>query len=234
MSPLLLEGSRVLVTRPARAEADTWAAALSAAGARVVSYPTIEVRPPPSWEPLDRALRQVGCYDWIIFTSKTAVLFTASRMEGGHFPTGSARPRVAAVGAETARALEKAGARVDLVPSDQRQDGLIDAFRSLGYCARFDQGCQVDVVAAYQTVPLDPLPPPPAFDVATFASPSALRAFVGTHGPGVLANKTVAVIGHATAAEAVRCGLSPVVAEEPNIDALISAIVRVRSPKGDH
>jgi len=88
MSPLLLEGSRVLVTRPARAEADTWAAALSAAGARVVSYPTIEVRPPPSWEPLDRALRQVGCYDWIIFTSKTAVLFTASRMEGGRFRLG--------------------------------------------------------------------------------------------------------------------------------------------------
>ena len=54
------------------------------------------------------------------------------------------------------------------------------------------------------------------------------------NGPGVLANKTVAVIGPTTAAEAVRCGLSPVVAEEPNIDALISAIVRVRSPKGDH
>jgi uroporphyrinogen-III synthase len=251
MSPPLLEGLRVLVTRPARAEADKWAAALSAAGASVVSYPTTEVRPPPSWEPLDRALRQVGCYDWIIFTSKTAVLFTASRMEGGRFPTGSARPRVAAVGAETARALDEAGAHVDLVPSDQRQDGLIDAFRSLGNSARFlfpqalagrdaltqalrDQDCQVDVVAAYQTVPLYPLPPPPAFDVATFASPSALRAFVGTHGPGVLANKTVAVIGPTTAAEAVRCGLSPVVAEEPNIDALISAIVRVRSPKGDH
>ena len=251
MSPLLLEGSRVLVTRPARAEADTWAVALSAVGASVVPYPTIEVRPPPSWEPLDRALSQVGRYDWIVFTSKTAVLFTASRMEGGRFPIGSARPRVAAVGTETARALEKVGARVDLVPSDQRQDGLIDAFRSLGNSARFlfpqalagrdaftqalrDQGCQVDVVAAYQTVPLDPLPPPPAFDVATFASPSALRAFVDTHGTRALANKTVAAIGPTTAAEAARQGLSPVVAEEPNIDALIGAIVRARSPKGEH
>ncbi|HJX62849.1 MAG TPA: uroporphyrinogen-III synthase [Polyangia bacterium] len=241
----------MLVTRPARAEVDRWAEAMATAGAIVVPYPTIEVRPPPSWEPLDQALRQVGRYDWIIFTSKTAVLFTASRMEGGRFPTVPKFPHVAAVGAETARALEQAGAHVDLVPSDQRQEGLILAFRSLGGGARLlfpqalagrdaliealrDQGCQVDVVAAYQTAPLRPLPPPPAFDVATFASPSALRAFVETHGTRALANKAVAVIGPTTAAEATRHGLSPVVAEEPNIDALISAIVCARSPKGDH
>ena len=250
MSLHSLSGLRVLVTRPARAEADSWAAALSAAGAVVVSYPTIEVRPPPSWEPLDQALRQVGRYDWIIFTSKTAVLFTASRMEGGRFPTGPKFPRVAAVGAETARALERAGAHVDLVPEDQRQDGLMDAFRSLkrGACLLFPQalggrealtkalraqGCQVDVVAAYQTAPLDPLPPPPAFDVATFASPSALRAFVEAHGTRALANKTVAAIGPTTAAEATRHGISSVVADEPHIEALISAIVDARSSKGD-
>ena len=248
--PPRLEELRVLVTRPARAEADSWAIALSAAGAVVVSYPTIEVRPPPSWEPLDQALRQVGRYDWIIFTSKTAVLFVASRMEGGRFPTGLKFPRVAAVGTETARALEKIGARVDLVPADQRQDGLIGAFGRLERGARllFPQalggregltealrarGCQVDVVAVYQTAPLDPLPPPPGFDVATFASPSALRAFVETHGTRAFDNKTVAVIGPTTAAEATRHGISSVVAEEPNIDALISAIVGARSPKGD-
>jgi len=251
MSPRSLEGLRVLVTRPARAEADKWTAALSAVGASVVYHPTIEVLPPPSWEPLDRALRQVGSYDWIIFTSRPAVLFTASRMEGGCFPTGLARPRVAAVGTETARAIEEAGAQVDLLPSDQSQVGLIDAFRNLDPGARLlfpqalsgrdaltkalrGRGCQVDVVAAYQTVPLRPLPPPPAFDIATFGSPSALRAFVETHGTRALANKTVAVIGPTTAAEATRHGLSPVVAEEPNIDALISAIVRARSPKGGH
>jgi uroporphyrinogen-III synthase len=250
MSPPLLNGLRVLVTRPAHAEADQWSAALSAVGATVVPYPTIEVLPPPSWEPLDQALRQLGHYDWIIFTSKPAVRFTASRMEGGRFPSGSAFPRVAAVGAETARALDKVGAHVDLVPSDQRQEGLIDAFGSLGAGARLlfphafagrdtlvetlrGRGCQVDVVAAYQTAPRSPLPPPPAFDVATFASPSALRAFVEKHGTGALASKTVVVIGPTTASEAVRHGLSPVVAAEPTIDALISAIASACSPKGD-
>jgi uroporphyrinogen III methyltransferase/synthase len=246
-----INGLRVLVTRPSRGKADKWSAALSAAGATVVPYPTIEVLPPPCWEPLDQALRQVGRYDWLIFTSQAAVLFTASRMDAGRFPAGRARPRVAAVGAETARALEKVGAHVDLVPSDQRQEGLMEAFRDLEAGTRVlfphafagrdtliealrGRGCEVDVVAAYQTAPRSPLPPPPAFDVATFASPSALRAFVERHGTRALASKTLAVIGPTTAAEAVRHGLSPVIAEEPNIDALISAIASAYSPKGGH
>jgi uroporphyrinogen III methyltransferase/synthase len=245
-----LDGLRVLVTRPTRSKADKWALALSAAGATMVAYPTIEVLPPPSWEPLDRALAQVERYDWIIFTSQSAVLFTASRVQGGRFPT-SWGPRLAAVGMETARALERVGGHVDLIPSDERQEGLMDAFTHLKPGTRLlfpqalsgrtalmetlrSQGCQVDVVAAYQTVPRDPLPPPPAFDVATFASPSALRAFVGQHGTAALASKTVAVVGLTTAAEAVSHGLSPVVAAEPNIDALISAIVRERSSQGGH
>ncbi|HJX65552.1 MAG TPA: uroporphyrinogen-III synthase [Polyangia bacterium] len=248
---MLLSGLRVLVTRPARSKADRWAAALSAAGATVVSYPTIDVLPPPSWEPLDQALRQVGSYDWIVFTSQTAVQFTASRMDGGRFPAGRARPRVAAVGTETARALERAGAHVDLVASDQRQEGLMEAFRDLEAGTRLlfphafagrdtliealrGHGCQVDLVAAYQTAPLSPLPPPPAFDVATFASPSALRAFVERHGTRVFAGKTVAVIGPTTAAEAASHGLSPAIAAKPNIDALISAIASARSPRGGH
>jgi uroporphyrinogen-III synthase len=248
---MLLSGLRVLVTRPARSTADKWAEALSAAGATVVPYPTIDVLAPPSWEPLDQALRQVERYDWIVFTSQAAVAFTASRMDGGRFPSGRDRPRVAAVGAETARAIERAGARVDLVPSDQRQEGLIESFRDLEAGTRLlfphafagrdtliealrGRGCQVDAVAAYQTAPRSPLPPPPAFDVATFASPSALRAFVERHGTRALARKTIAVVGPTTAAEAVHHGLSPVLAAEPSIDALISAIARACSPKGGH
>jgi len=249
MPRLLPNGLRVLVTRPARDGADKWATALSAAGAVVVSYPTTEILPPPSWEPLDRALAEIAGYDWVIFTSQPAVHFVASRMKGGRFPPGQTRPRVAAVGAETERALARAGAHVDLVPDEQRQEGLMHELRGFGPGTRLlfpqalagraalaeslrSQGCEIDVVAAYQTVPCSRLPPPPAFDVATFASPSALRAFVESCGTGALAGKIVAVIGATTAAEAASHGLVPVISTEPNIDALISTIGSACSPTG--
>jgi uroporphyrinogen III methyltransferase / synthase len=269
-----LDGTRVLVTRPGCYAADKWGLALAKAGATVLAYPTIQVVPPPSWEPLDQALKELARYDWIVFTSASAVRFVLSRLPGGQL--ASEKLRVAAVGSETSQALQKVGIRVDLVPAEQRQEGLATAFAALiwkpweGFHTfpRFGstgqspaqpsrlgpgmqvllpralegqeilveslrrQGCRVDLVPAYQTVPVDPLPALPAFDVATFASPSALRSFVRQQGTQALAGRTVAVIGPTTADEATRHGLSPLIAAQPNIDALISAIVRERSPQG--
>jgi uroporphyrinogen-III synthase len=247
MAMLPLAGLHVLVTRPGCQATDKWGTALAAAGATVLAYPTIEVVPPPSWQPLDQALEQLARYDWIVFTSAAAVRFTLSRLPGGQFR--SEKLQIAAVGAETARALRESGVRVDLVPAEQRQEGLAAAFRVLSPGTRVllpralegqdtlvealrGQGCQVDLAPAYQTVPVDPLPALPVFDIAIFASPSALRAFVQRQGTGALANKTVAVIGPTTAEEAKKNGLSPAVAAQPNIDALISAIVRERSSQG--
>jgi uroporphyrinogen-III synthase len=247
MARLPLTGLRVLVTRPGCQATDKWGTTLAAAGATVLAYPTIEVVPPPSWQPLDQALAQLARYDWIVFTSAAAVRFVASRLPGGQFLSHS--PQIAAVGSETARVLREVGARVDLVPPEQRQEGLAVAFRALSPGTRIlfpralegqdtsvealrGQGCQVDLVPAYQTVPVDPLPALPAFDVAIFASPSAFRSLIHQLGTGALANRTVAVIGPTTAEEARKHGLSPVIAAQPNIEALISAIVRERSPQG--
>jgi uroporphyrinogen-III synthase len=246
MSPSLT-GVRVLVTRPLEHSA-AWTRALEAAGATVISYPTVEVVPPPSWQPLDEALGRLEDYDWLVFTSAAAVRFVLGRLPAGVL-RGRSRPRVAAVGRETARALEEGGASVALVPEEERQDGLSaalgDAVGGLAPGTRvlFPQavggreelrnallarGCIVDVVPASQTVPRRDLPAPPPFDVATFASPSALRAFVALRGLPALEGTLVAVIGPTTAAAATALGLAPVVAEAPSADALIEAIAAAR------
>ncbi len=247
VSPGSLAGLRVLVTRPAVDDTDRWSHALAAAGAIAVPYPTLEIVPPPSWAALDQALARLSDFDWLIFTSQSAVRFTAARLPGGRLPS---QPRIAAVGHETARAIRELGAQVTLIPDDKRQEGLIAAFASLSAGTRLlfpqalagrdtlvqalrQQGCWVDAVPAYQTVPRKPLPAIPAFDIIIFASPSALRAFVDHHGIAPLRTKAVAAIGPTTAAEAAAHGIATIVSPSPSIDALISAIADTRFAKGE-
>jgi uroporphyrinogen III methyltransferase/synthase len=245
-----LAGCRVLLTRPVE-QAQAWHHALDEAGATVVAYPTIEVRPPPSWAPLDAALAQLASYDWLVFTSAAAVRFTCSRLPAS--AGGSGRPAIAAVGARTAAALAERGLSVALVPGDERQEGLITAFADLraGTRVLFPQalggreeltlalrgaGCVVEVVPASQTVAVAPLPPLPAFDVATFASPSALAAFIDAHGTAALTAAAVVVIGATTAAAARAQGLDPTIAAAARPGAIIDAIAAVlqaRRPADD-
>jgi uroporphyrinogen-III synthase len=69
---LPLAGRRVLVTRAAH-QAGQLSQALSALGAEPVEVPVLEIRPPQSFDSLDRALRRLGSYDWLIFTSANTV-----------------------------------------------------------------------------------------------------------------------------------------------------------------
>ncbi len=237
-----LAGCRVLLTRPAE-QAEPWRQALAAAGAVAIDYPTIEVGPPSDWAPLDSALACLTGYDWLIFTSANAVRFTWQRWPAGGAPPAGARPRVAAVGQETSRALQALGFAVACVPALESQDGLLAALGDLPAGTRllFPQaaggrdtlasalrarGCTVDVVPASRTVARD-LPPLPAFDVATFASPSALRALVDRHGPGALAGRPIVVIGATTAAAADALGLPSVTAAHPRIEDVVQAIALV-------
>lgn len=244
-----LTGLRILLTRPASAGADDWAAAFSAAGAKPIPYPTVTVVAPDSWRPLDEALAKLGDYEWLVFTSQTAVAFVLQRLPARGFPPGM-RAKLAAVGPRTAHCIAAAGGTVSVLPADSRQEGLVEAFRSLPEGTRLlfpvaeggrtllaeslrSRGCVVDVVTAYRTQPKVDLGPPPVFDVATFASPSALQAYVARAGRESLAGKIVAVIGPTTAKAAAANGIVPAIAQRPDVDALIHAIVESRLAQGD-
>jgi uroporphyrinogen-III synthase len=73
-----LAGLRILVTRAAH-QAGRLSAALRDLGAEPVEVPLLEIQPPLSFEPLDRALRSVAGYDWLLFTSANTVRAVAQR-----------------------------------------------------------------------------------------------------------------------------------------------------------
>ena len=211
-----LAGLRVLLTRPESDGADDWFAGLAAAGASPLLYPTVAIVPPESWQPLDEALAKLSEYEWLIFTSQTAVSFVSSRLPDARFPDPM-RTRIAAVGPKTAQAVVERGGRVALVPEDNRQEGLARAMAGLPSGTRVlfpfasggrthlaeklrGQGCAVEVVAA---------------------------------GPASLDGKILAVIGPTTEQEALAHGLRPVVARKPDLEALILAIAEARQALGD-
>jgi uroporphyrinogen-III synthase len=247
LSPLLA-GLRILVTRPEGDGANEWAAAFAERGAMAVLFPTVAVVPPPSWQPIDDAVARLDVYDWLVLTSQNAVAYFSSRLPGSRFPAGM-RAKIAAVGDATAAAITRAGGQVAFVPTDMRQEGLAEAMTNAPVAARVlfpvaaegrmllvqalrAAGASVDVVIAYRTEAKRDLAPPAPFDVAIFASPSALRAFVESLGTTLLGGKTIAVLGPTTAEEARAFGLVPVVAGVPSVDGLADAISRSLSVQG--
>ena len=108
-----LEGKRVVITR-ATGQSGALAQMLRDRGSEVISLPLIQIIPPADLAPLDAALRELGSFDWTIFTSQNAVAATADRLAALEvdFRTEPSTTKIAAVGRATAEAAEFAGFRV--------------------------------------------------------------------------------------------------------------------------
>jgi len=250
-----LSGRRIVVTRR-QSQAASLVDRLVELGASVVEVPAIEITPPPDPGPLDAALSELDRYDWVVLTSPNAVTAVLSRLTVlGLYPRlTDRRRRLASIGPATTVALRAsfpedrvalepktdfgaaglvaafaderlAGLRVLVPASTEAREELAAGLRGLG--------AMLEVVAAYSTVEPPGLEAAVArcldqgFDLALFASPSAVEGFAQRAGERAR-GLPVAVIGPTTEAAARVAGFDVRgVAAPSTLEALVAAAARV-------
>jgi uroporphyrinogen-III synthase len=102
------------------------------ADAQIIELPCIEFREPEDTAALDRAIRSIDEYAWILFTSQNAVRYFSRRMRAlGTHPgqTGKPHPRIAAIGPATAEATSGEGFPVDFVPTPGAGRSFASSFK---------------------------------------------------------------------------------------------------------
>jgi uroporphyrinogen III methyltransferase/synthase len=156
------------VTRELRAE-------LEGLGARVLTWPKLDIRALHNYRALDEAIENLFGYDWLIFRNVNAVDFFLRRFrELGHEISELDSLRVCGIGEEAVYKLEASQVHLDVIPdrlSSQAAFGAIetyaggrDAFRGLTFLipgaaascdylseALQDAGARVDLVTTYHT-----------------------------------------------------------------------------------
>ncbi|MEB3209839.1 MAG: uroporphyrinogen-III synthase [Leptolyngbyaceae bacterium] len=126
--PQPLAGKTILVTRAA-GQSSQFTQLLEQAGASVVEMPALEIRPPSSWEALDRAIAQLKEIHWLILTSANGVTYFFQRLfDLGHSLADVHHLKIAAVGKKTAASLKELNIVPDFIPPDYVADSLVEHF----------------------------------------------------------------------------------------------------------
>ena len=124
-----LRGKTVVVTR-ARPQASELVRKLKDKGARVMEFPTIQIEPPRDFRPIDREIKQLSQYDWVVFTSANGVHFFFDRMRRlGKDARIFSGVRIAVIGEATAQALAEKGLAQDLIPKEFTSLSLFRALK---------------------------------------------------------------------------------------------------------
>jgi uroporphyrinogen III methyltransferase/synthase len=128
-----LFGKRVLVTRP-KHQAGPMVRRLELLGAVPYHLPTLEIRPPADWGPVDAAVGRLaaGEFDWLVFTSANGVRSLLDRLAVvGKDVRAVGRVKLAAIGPKTAAALRDWHLVADVVPpAEFSSEGLAAALAS--------------------------------------------------------------------------------------------------------
>ncbi len=237
-----LAGRRIAVTRP-REQGTLLTADVERLGGSVSLVPLVEIAPVEDSTELDHALRKLGRYDWIVFTSANGVAAFRERLQT---PGQLASVRVAAVGPATAAAVGELGVETAFVPKEHEGRALVDGLGSLDGLRVLlpqgdlaspllaeelrDRGAIVDALVAYRTIARRPtedeLRVLESADAIVLASGSAARslASLAAEADGI-GGRLLVCIGPRTAAVAREVGLTVgLVADEASADGIIQAL----------
>lgn len=250
---LPLFGKRIAITR-ARDRAGVLREALAALGAGVVEIPTIEIRPPDSWEPLDAAIGRLEEFNYLLMTSANGVRYFLERLTASDRDVRALKGlTIGAIGPATAAEFARAGVKVDLVPTEYVAEGLLAALqahdlrgkafliprakvaRDLVPSVLKERGARVELVEAYQTVMPEISPEElahlltPPLDAITFTSSSTATNFAKLVGQKLLtetlSGATIASIGPITSQTLRQLGLIVTIeARESTMAGLVRAI----------
>jgi uroporphyrinogen III methyltransferase/synthase len=250
---LPLFGQSVVVTR-APEQSSELSESLRTLGAYVIELPTIAIRAPQDWRPLDNAIARLASYDWLIFTSANGVRFFIERLDASSRDLRDLRARICAIGPATAASLQSIHLKVDRMPEQYVAEGVLQAFqgedlsgkrillprakiaRDLIPARLRELGAEVDVVSSYETV----IPDGTAARAAalfggeakpgwiTFTSSSTVRHFVKACGAERLRGVRVASIGPVTSATARELGLKvDLEARQYTVGGIVEGLVKV-------
>jgi uroporphyrinogen-III synthase len=228
-----LSGRRIVVTRAAEQTGEL-REKLESLGAEVFLLPLIRFTETADTSDLDRALRDIAEFDWLMFASANAAEFVARRADFLKLRPAwraSKLPKVAVVGPGTASAATGAGFPVEFVATGRGARGLASeiALRVEGarvLLPRSDRaddelpralrkaGAEVTDVIAYRTEYVDVSGSPilallaeGELDAVTLASPSAfhaLRDALGVEKMKEISRRTVLAAIGPTTASAIR------------------------------
>ena len=237
----------------ARHQASALSAQLRKQGADVLEIPFLEIRPPRSFASLDRALKDLASYHWLILTSVNGVDAMWARMKQLRVTNRSlAHLAIAAIGPATKKAIEKRGLKVSVVPDEYVAESVVRSLKGRvrgkhillvrAKVARDviprelrNSGAEIDVVEAYETVvPKSSrnrlraaLSGPHRPSIITFTSSSSAKNFFALLGRAPeLHGSKLASIGPVTSATLRQLGFSvDIEAEQYTIPGLVRAIV---------
>lgn len=247
-----LSGKRIVVTRAA-GRAGELSAVLRSAGADVIELAATRIERLDS-SALKDAIDRLDEFQWIVFTSRTAVdVFWERLTETGRGASTMSAMKTAVIGPATAEALTERGIEVHVSPPRYVAEGMLDALREradlrgarvlypVAEGARDvvssgleEFGAIVEAVPIYRSIPAGRGAAAAVrsalerneIDLVTFMAASAVKGFVGAAGAKLTRRAPAATIGPVTSAAVRDAGITIAVeARESTMGGLVEAIL---------